>query len=222
MRVINKDELKLDKKLGAELKKSVFIYPTDTIYGIGCDATNSRLVAKIRRIKQSPEQPFSIIIPNKNMVFQYCETDGHTREWLKKLPGPYTLIFNVKKKFIADNVNPQGNSIGIRIPNHWFYDCIKKMKTPIVTTSANVSGEDFMTDLDDLDEDIKRQVDFIVYDGPIKGRPSNIVHLEKEVVEIKDRSKPTVKEKLRKIRKIIREPPVRVLRKIKSKIKKVI
>jgi L-threonylcarbamoyladenylate synthase len=217
MRVINKDELKLDKKLVAELKKSVFIYPTDTIYGIGCDATDAKLVSMIRKIKQSQEQPFSIIIPNKNMVFQYCETDEKTNEWMKKLPGPYTLIFNVKKKFIAGNVNPQGNTIGIRIPNHWFYDYIKKMKIPIVTTSANISGGDFMTSLEDLDEEIKRQVDFIVYDGPIKGRPSNIIHLEKEVVEIKDRSKPTVKEKLRKI--IKNRPTVRVLRKIRSKIK---
>jgi L-threonylcarbamoyladenylate synthase len=204
MRIINKDELKIDKKLVGELKKSVFIYPTDTIYGIGCDATNARLVGKIRQIKQSPEQPFSVIIPNKNMIFQYCETDERTNDWVKKLPGPYTLIFNVKKKFVADNVNPLGNTIGIRIPNHWFYDCIKKMKIPIVTTSANISGQDFMTSIEDIDEDIKKKVDFIIYDGPLKGRPSNIIHLEKEVVEIQERSKPTVKEKLRKIKKIIK------------------
>jgi L-threonylcarbamoyladenylate synthase len=213
MRVINKDELKLDKKLLSELKKSIFIYPTDTIYGIGCDANNTKLVQKIRKMKHNLEMPFSVIIPNKNMIFQYCETDEKTKEWMKKLPGPYTLIFNVKKKFIADNVNPKGNTIGIRIPNHWFYDCIKKMKIPIVTTSANISGQDFMTSLEDLDEDIKRQVDFIVYDGPIKGRPSNIVHLEKEVVEIMDRSKPSVKEKIRKIKRIIKNrKPLKFLR----------
>jgi L-threonylcarbamoyladenylate synthase len=213
MRIINKDELKIDKKLMGELKKSVFIYPTDTIYGIGCDATDHKLVQKIRRIKHNLELPFSVIIPNKNMIFQYCETDEHTKEWMKKLPGPYTLIFNVKKKFVADNVNPQRNTIGIRIPNHWFYDCIKKMKVSIVTTSANISGEDFMTSLEDLDEGIKRQIDFIVYDGPIKGRPSNIIHLEKEVVEIDDRSKLGVKEKLRKIKKIIKNRrPLRFLR----------
>jgi L-threonylcarbamoyladenylate synthase len=205
MRVINKDELKLDAKLWRELKKSIFIYPTDTIYGIGCDATSSRLVDKLRRIKQSNEQPFSIIIPNKNIIYQYCETDERTRDWVKKLPGPYTLIFNIKKKFVADNVNPQGDTIGIRIPNHWFYDCIKKMKIPIITTSANSSGRDFMTSLEDLDDEVKKRVDFIVYDGPIKGRPSNIIHLEKEVVEVKDRSKPTVKEKLRKIKRIIKD-----------------
>ena len=222
MRIINKDELKIDKKLGMELKKRVFIYPTDTIYGIGCDATNAKLVGKIRAIKQSQDQPFSVIIPNKNMIFQYCRTDEKTNDWVKKLPGPYTLIFNVKKKFVADNVNPKGNTIGIRIPNHWFYDCIKKMKVPIVTTSANISGQDFMTSLEDLDEDIKRQVDFVIYDGPIKGRPSNIVHLEKEVVEIKDRSKPSVKEKIRNIKRIIKERrprPVKALRKLRSKIK---
>jgi len=221
MRIINKDELKIDKKLGMELKKRVFIYPTDTIYGIGCDATNAKLVGKIRAIKQSQDQPFSVIIPNKNMIFQYCRTDEKTNDWVKKLPGPYTLIFNVKKKFVADNVNPKGNTIGIRIPNHWFYDCIKKMKVPIVTTSANISGQDFMTSLEDLDEDIKRQVDFVIYDGPIKGRPSNIVHLEKEVVEIDERSKPSVREKLRSIKRIIKNRKTyKTLSKLKNKFKK--
>ena len=221
MRIINKDELKIDKKLGMELKKRVFIYPTDTIYGIGCDATNAKLVGKIRAIKQSQDQPFSVIIPNKNMIFQYCRTDEKTNDWVKKLPGPYTLIFNVKKKFVADNVNPKGNTIGIRIPNHWFYDCIKKMKVPIVTTSANISGEDFMTSLEDLDEDIKRQVDFVIYDGPIKGRPSNIIHLEKEVVEIDERGKPSVREKLRSIKRIIKNRKTyKTLSKLKNKFKK--
>lgn len=221
MRIINKDELKIDKKLGMELKKRVFIYPTDTIYGIGCDATNAKLVGKIRAIKQSQDQPFSVIIPNKNMIFQYCRTDEKTNDWVKKLPGPYTLIFNVKKKFVADNVNPKGNTIGIRIPNHWFYDCIKKMKVPIVTTSANISGEDFMTSLEDLDEDIKRQVDFVIYDGPIKGRPSNIIHLEKEVVEIDERGKLSVREKLRSIKRIIKNRKTyKTLSKLKNKFKK--
>jgi len=68
MRIINKDELKHDAKLINELKKSIFVYPTDTIYGIGCDATNEELVKKIREIKRNPTHPFSIIIPNGRLV----------------------------------------------------------------------------------------------------------------------------------------------------------
>lgn len=187
MRIINKDELKLDTKLVNELRNSIFIYPTDTIYGIGCDATNKELVAKVRKIKKSFDQPFSVIIPNKNMIYEFCETNDKMREWINKLPGPYTLIFKVKKKFFADNVTPEGNTIGIRIPNHWFYDFAKKMKVPIVTTSANITGDDFMTSLENLSPEIKKKVDYIIYDGELNGKPSTIVNLTKEEVEIKKR-----------------------------------
>lgn len=190
VRIINKDELKNEPSLLSELKRGVFIYPTDTIYGIGCDATNEKLVARVREIKKSAEQPFSIIVPNKNSILSNCETDGRTGPWLAKLPGPYTLILKVKKKFFADNVVPsQNDTIGIRVPNNWFYLYIKRMKVPIITTSANVTGDDFMTCLDDLDPQVKRKVDFIVYDGELKGKPSTIVHLEMAELEVKERKK---------------------------------
>ncbi|MBN2052872.1 threonylcarbamoyl-AMP synthase [Candidatus Woesearchaeota archaeon] len=186
-RIINKDELRHEPKLVLELKNSVFIYPTDTIYGIGCDATNKELVAKVREIKKSAIQPFSIIIPNKNLIYENCKNGEKIREWADKLPGPYTIIMRVKKKFFADNVNPDGDTIGVRIPNNWFYDYVKKMKVPIITTSANITGGDFMTDIENLNPEIKKKVDFIIYDGPIKGRPSTIVNLAKEGVEVKKR-----------------------------------
>ena len=187
MRVINKDELKLEPHLVKELKQSIFIYPTDTIYGIGCDATNQELVAKVREIKKNFEQPFSIIIPNKSMIYEFCETTEKTKEYVDKLPGPYTLILKVKKKFVADNVNPGNSTIGIRIPNHWFYNYVKKMKVPIITTSANVTGGDVMTTIEDLDPEIEKKVDFIIYDKELKGSPSTLVHLNKEEVEVKER-----------------------------------
>lgn len=187
MRIINKDELKHQPWLVNELKENIFIYPTDTIYGLGCDATNKELVAKLREIKKSFKQPFSIIIPNKNMIYEYCETNEKTKQWVDKLPGPYTLIFKVKKKFFAENVNPVNNTIGIRIPDHWFYKYIKKMKIPIITTSANITGGDFMTSINNLDPEIKRRVKYIIYEGELRGRPSTIIHLDKEEVEVKER-----------------------------------
>ncbi|MBN1792982.1 threonylcarbamoyl-AMP synthase [Candidatus Woesearchaeota archaeon] len=179
VRILTKEELQLDPRLFEELKRSVFIYPTDTIYGIGCDATNDELVERVRRIKDRPDQPFSIIIPNKALVYQNCETDERAKPWMDKLPGPFTLLFKVKTRFFSEKVIPGLDTIGIRIPNHWFSDVVRNLKVPIVTTSVNCSGEDFMTCLEDLNPDIKKQVEFIIYTGPLKGRPSTIVHLEK-------------------------------------------
>ncbi|MBN2142515.1 Sua5/YciO/YrdC/YwlC family protein [Candidatus Woesearchaeota archaeon] len=190
VRIITKEEISLDPRLVEQLKNSVFIYPTDTIYGIGCDATREDLVQRVRDIKERQEQPFSIIIPNKALVYQHCEVDKMTdkvKPWMDKMPGPFTFIFRVKSRFFADNVIPGIDSIGIRIPNHWFFDVVKRMKVPIVTTSVNKSGEDFMTSLEDLNPDIRRQVDFIVEDGTLKGKPSTLVHFEKDGVETQER-----------------------------------
>ena len=96
--VITKEELKNDPLLVEKLKKSVFIYPTDTIYGIGCDATNKELVGRVRKIKQSSRQPFSIIVPDKEMISKNCVHCKHCKEWLDKLPGRYTLIMKIKKR----------------------------------------------------------------------------------------------------------------------------
>ncbi len=186
-RIINRDELKSDPLLLIELKRSVFVYPTDTIYGIGCDATDEKLVARVREIKKSREHPFSVIIPNKNLATSNCEMTPEVKGWLDKLPGPYTLILKVKKKFFADNVNNNSGTIGIRIPNNWFYEFVKKMKVPIVTTSANITGNDFMAHLEDIDEEIEKKVDFLIFDGPLNGRPSTIINLAKDAVEIRER-----------------------------------
>ena len=75
---------------------------------------------------------------------------------------------------------PAVDTIGIRIPNHWFTPFVEELGLPIVTTSANKVGRMFMTSIEDIDPEIKNNVDFIIYEGEKKGRPSNIVHLEKE------------------------------------------
>ena len=129
VRVITREELKLNPKLLDELKKGVFIYPTDTIYGIGCDATNDGLVRRVREIKNRHCQPFSVIIPNKNLIFEHCHADGAAREWIDKLPGPYTLILSVKKQFLAPSVNPANHTAGVRIPNHWLTEFVRQIKT---------------------------------------------------------------------------------------------
>ena len=78
-------------------------------------------------------------------------------------------------------------TLGIRIPEHWTSNIAKELNTPIVTTSANVTTKEFMTSIDNLDPTIKSKVDFIIYEGEIKGHPSTLIDLTKETVEIKKR-----------------------------------
>jgi L-threonylcarbamoyladenylate synthase len=191
MIVLNFDEYNIQKKaLLRELTRSVFVYPTDTIYGIGCSALDERLVARVRLLKKS-KQPFSIIVPSKEWIYNNCVVTEEAEEWIRKLPGPYTLIMRLKnKKAVAKNVhNFIGDdiTIGVRMPNHWFLAVAYQIKVPIVTTSANVTGHDFMTSMDNLDMLIHNNVDYIFYEGEKRGIPSTIIHLEGPKVQIQSR-----------------------------------
>jgi L-threonylcarbamoyladenylate synthase len=190
MRVLTKDDMLVEREhVEMQIKGgSVFIHPTDTIYGIGCDATNNDAVQKIRKIKDRNERPFSVIAPSKEWIKENCEVPKEGEEWLEKLPGPYTLILKLKNKSaIAKQVNMGMDSVGVRIPNHWISQVAQEMDLPLVTTSANKTGGNFMTSVDDLHHDIKANVDFVVYEGEKKGKPSTIVHLEGEEVKVKER-----------------------------------
>jgi len=189
MNVLNKDEF-LNKGLvmPRRLREQVFIYPTDTIYGIGCDATNDLMVDKVRDIKDRFDMPFSVIAPSLKWIKDNCEVNDKAKEWMEKLPGPYTLIMKLKNKSaVSESVTLGKETIGVRMPDNWFMDVVKQMKIPIVTTSANVTGEDFMTCVDDMSKEIGNKVDIIIHDGVLQGRPSTLVFLHKDNIELKTR-----------------------------------
>ncbi len=180
MNIVTKEEfLKQRKKYERMIKEgAVFIYPTDTIYGIGCDATNKTAVQKIRKLKARPDNPLSIIAPSKEWIEENCEVFGQGIDWLEKLPGPYTLIFKLKEEeSIAPDVNNNSETIGVRIPDHWIMDIVKSIDVPIITTSVNKQSQPYMTTIDNCDNDIKQKVDFIIYGGEKKGQPSEVINL---------------------------------------------
>lgn len=189
MEVITKEVFLLEKMKYLELIKqgAVFIHPTDTIYGIGCDATNEKAAQRIRSIKRRPEMPFSVIAPSKKWILGNCEVSADGKKWLGKLPGPYTLVFRLKNRAaVAAAVISGGNTLGVRVPKHWFTDVVAELGFPVVSTSANITAQPYMTSVEDLDGSIKKQVDFIVYEGKKEARPSTIVKLfEKEVKVVK-------------------------------------
>ncbi|MEK6942922.1 MAG: L-threonylcarbamoyladenylate synthase [Nanoarchaeota archaeon] len=179
MRVINFDEVNLEKQeiIDSITEGKIFIYPTDTIYGIGCNAQDAEAVSEIRSIKSRAQNPFSVIAPSVEWIKENCVVEKEAEAWLKKLPGPYTLIFKLKKDCVAKQVNPGLKTLGVRIPKHWIKDIVAEANVPIVTTSVNKTGEDYMTSVEDLDDEIKGNVDFALYEGEKNGKPSKIVDL---------------------------------------------
>ena len=181
MQTLSKEEI--NGQIKQSIKRgSVFIHPTDTIYGLGCNAILHNSVAKIRDIKDRQDKPFSVIAPSKKWIYENCEIDEEAERWIDKLPGPYTLILKLKnKECIAPNINSGLGTLGVRIPDHWFSRIVEEVGYPVVTTSANIVNQNFMTSIDDLDPKIQGRVDFAIYEGEKKGSPSNLVDLTKNL-----------------------------------------
>ncbi len=188
MGMVTVDEFNLNReKFLDKIKQgAVFVHPTDTIYGLGCNALDRKAVKKIRTIKQRDDAPFSVIVPSKKWVYDNCEVKAEAVKWIEKLPGPYTLILKLTdKKAIPKDVNCGLGTIGIRIPKHWFSSVASDLNIPIISTSANIAGEQPMTSIDDLDERIR--VDFILYEGEKKGKPSTLIDLTEKKEKIIER-----------------------------------
>lgn len=188
MEIVTKEEFLIQKEaFMADIENGgLFIYPTDTIYGLGCDASDEIAIYNLRNAKQIPVRPVSIIAPSKKWIIEHFEINPNAEEWINKLPGPYTLVLKLKNGSLPSNISETG-SIGVRIPNHWISNFVSELKRPIVTTSANITGKSFMTQVEDLDDELKKHVDFFIDEGEIKGRPSDIIFLDKDEIEIKER-----------------------------------
>jgi len=146
----------------------LIVYPTDTIYGIACDATNKRAVNKIYKIKKRPKnKPLSILCSSKNMASKYVKGSK------KILPGKYTFILPARKKLpIHDNVSD--NNIGIRIPNHWCTKLARALGKPITATSANISGKKTPVTIKQIEKTFSSKVALYINAGKLNRPPSKV------------------------------------------------
>ena len=169
---------------------NTILYPTDTVWGIGCDACNEKAVEKIFKIKQRNEQKALIVlVADIDMLLKYIEmTDVQLIHNLleKYQDRPTTIIFN-KSKNLAANVSANA-SVAIRISNEKFtQELITKFGKPIISTSANISGEPTAAIYTAINENIKNQVDYIVsyrQEDYSISNPSRIISFENNSIKI--------------------------------------
>jgi len=155
---------------------AVFVYPTDTIYGIGCNALDSFAVNQVRKIKQRTGKPFSVIAPSKEWIRNNLVVNKKYEKYLDKLPGKYTLIFEIRNSgCISKEVSKK--TLGVRIPNHWISKFAEELGFPIVTTSANVSGKKNITKISEIGKKLAKMIDFAIDEGTIDGKPSEVIDL---------------------------------------------
>ena len=149
-------DVKLDNsiKIAAQeiLDGNIIVYPTDTLYGFGVDATNSKAIDQLNILKKR-KQVYSIIVSSIEMLKEYANTEYIDNVLIESyFPGPYTLIMNSNDNNQLSNlINLDLNTIGVRIPNYNFaLNIVDLIKKPIVTTSVNVHKSKSLNDKDEI------------------------------------------------------------------------
>jgi len=160
----------------------VILYPTDTIWGLGCDATNEEAVNKIIKIKnRSEEKNFIVLLDVDSKLQSYVsEIPDVAYDLIEYAENPLTIVFSGAKNLAKNVINKDG-SVGIRIVKHEFcQQLIQRFRKPITSSSANVSGFPSPARFSDIDESILEAVDYVVdweQDLNTEKKPSTIMKL---------------------------------------------
>lgn len=166
----------------------VILYPTDTVWGIGCDATNKEAVNKIYQLKNREESKSLIILVSSiKMLKEYVsEVPNEAIKVLNTFEKPTTIIYNKPKK-LAKNTIATDNTIAIRIPKDDFcLEMIEKFGKPIVSTSANISGSDTPKCFSEISKAILNNVDYTVplHQNKINQNSSTILKIEGDKIKV--------------------------------------
>jgi L-threonylcarbamoyladenylate synthase len=158
------------------------LYPTDTIWGIGCDATNARALEKVYKLKQRVESKSLIILLDSfDKLPQYVDKIPEmAHDLINSFDSPLTIIYS-NAKGLAKNVIAADRTVAIRIVRHYFCrELINAFNKPIVSTSANISNHKPALTYSAISEEIRKGVDYVVnlyQDEPTLSRPSTIIRL---------------------------------------------
>lgn len=159
----------------------IILYPTDTVWGIGCDATNSEAVQKVFKLKKRIESKSMIaLVSGDRMLYQiFNEIPENAFQIWDLSEKPTTLILDNPKN-IAKEIIAEDNSVGIRIVKEPFcFNLMERMKKPLVSTSANLSGDPTPKSFSEINPEIIKGVDYVVnlHQDKKMDKPSTIIKL---------------------------------------------
>lgn len=159
----------------------IILYPTDTVWGIGCDATNPEAVAKIYKLKKRVESQNMIVLMNGDKMMHNVFSEIPEVAWqiIELSDNPTTIILD-KPRNVATNLIAADNTLGIRIVKEPFcFKLLERLKKPLVSTSANISGQPTPIAFKDISPEIIKGVDYVVnlHREKIAGKPSTIIKL---------------------------------------------
>ena len=170
----------IDEALAALKKGGVILYPTDTVWGIGCDATDEKAVERVFKIKKRDDSKSLVLLANDlDMVARYIrEIPSIAIDLVEVNDAPMTIVYPGAQG-LAPNTVAEDGSVGIRIPmNDFCKELVRKLRHPLVSTSANISGEPTPERFNEISQEIKDAVDYIVspsLEADSTGKASQII-----------------------------------------------
>ena len=161
----------------------IIVYPTDTVYGIGCDIFNKKAIDRIYQIKgKSKKQPLSFIVPNLKDISKYAYVSDPAYRLMRRiLPGPYTVVLPATRMVPKKIAPVNKRTVGIRIPdNKVCMMLLEAYPNPIISTSANLSGSEILNDPEVIAKELGHLVDLILDAGMLGLEPSTVIDLTGE------------------------------------------
>jgi tRNA threonylcarbamoyl adenosine modification protein (Sua5/YciO/YrdC/YwlC family) len=176
----------IDKAVDVLKAGGVIAYPTDTIYGFGCDIYNKKAIQRIYQIKKRDlKKPFSFICSDLKNISLYAQVTNQAYKIMKRyLPGPYTFIL-LGTKLVPKIMLTKRKTVGIRVPNNNI--CLAIVKTlgnPIISTSVGFSGGEVLSDPSFIEDTFGSQIDLTIDGGVTANQPSTIISLIDDEVEV--------------------------------------
>lgn len=180
------EAIRQDVKKACEVmqKGGVILYPTDTIWGIGCDATNAEAVKRVYDIKRRADSKAMLVLVDSSVKVDFYVRDVPAVAWdlIDYATKPLTIIYDGARN-LAENLLAEDGSVGIRVTSEEFSkELCFRFRKAIVSTSANISGQPSPANFSEISEEVKQAVDYIVgYRQDEVGhlKPSSIIKLGK-------------------------------------------
>ncbi len=161
-------------------KGGLILYPTDTVWGIGCDATNAAAVARIYALKgDAQKKSMLVLVENPDEISRYIHKVPEVAWQLLEVANkPLTLILP-RAAGVAENLIPEEGTLGMRIPNHAFCKALlRRLRRPLVSTSANLSGKPSPMNFSEISSEVREGVDLVVdptLEGDATRKPSSLI-----------------------------------------------
>ena len=164
----------------------IVIYPTDTVYGMGCDLFNKKGIDRIYEIqRRDRKKPLSFVCADLKDISRYARVSDDAYKIMKRLlPGPYTFVLEASR-LVPKIILPKRQTTGIRVPDNRICQAlVTEMGSPVISTSVKDGGSELLSDPRMIEELFGKRVDMIIDGGIIAAAPSSVVSLLAEGIEV--------------------------------------